>query len=103
MTSSKIEVEFSEATDTRYEQFFFRQEGLPGLRLAGCWLPEFVAALKKPHSSEAFCLFQNYWCVNNRLGATFTISTSAVPLLRLDSTVRAKLIAHLTTDYAALL
>jgi hypothetical protein len=44
----KIEIDFIDVTDDDWEQFVFRQEGSPGLKLPGCWLKEFVDALESP-------------------------------------------------------
>lgn len=81
----------------------FRQEGMVGLRLPGCWLPEFVEALEKSNDSESFCVYKNIMCLNNRHGTTISVHARVVPLLQLSTEQRAKLIAHLRSTYAVLI
>lgn len=100
---AKLEIDFVEATDKVYEHFFFRQEGMTGMKLHGCWLPEFVEGLERANDSEKFCMFQNYFVLNNKNGSTISISSKPAPLLQLSSEQRAKLIAHLRSTYADLI
>lgn len=99
----RLEIDFVDATDHTYEHLIFRQEGMPGLRLSGCWLPEFVEGLEKANDPEAHCMFQNYFVLNNKLGSTVSISSRASPLLQLSPDQRDKLIVHLRASYAALI
>lgn len=100
---AKLEIDFVDATDVSWEHFLFRQEGMSGMKLPGCWLPEFVEALESQHNTERFCIFNNYFVLNTPAGSTISISTSESPLLQLSAEQRAKLIAHLRSTYAALI
>ena len=100
---SKLEIDFVDATDTTWEHFVLRQEGMRGMKLPGCWLPEFVEALERPNDSERFCIFNNYFVLNTKAGSTISISTRDAPLLQLSTEQRAKLIAHLRSTHAALI
>lgn len=100
---SALTIDFVEATDAVYEYFLFRQEGMPGMKLHGCWLPEFVEALERPNDTEKFCIYNNYFMLNTKNGSTISISTKQAPLLQLSAEQRAKLIAHLRSTYAALI
>lgn len=99
----KLELDFRAATDSRYEQLIFRQEGLHGFKLPGCWLPEFVKALEMPLDLGKICIYQDYWLENTRNGTTVHKSSIDAPLLSIDVGQRDKLIAHLKSAYAALL
>lgn len=100
---AKLEIHFSDATDDEWEYFYFKQEGMTGLRLPGAYLPEFVEALERPNDSEVFYFWQNRSVLNTKLGSTISISTMQAPLLQLSADQRAKLIAHLRSAYAALI
>lgn len=100
---TKLEVIFRDETDDTWEHFLLKQEGMPGMKLPGCWLPEFVEALEMPNDSERLCMFENYFVLNTAHGSTISISTRSSPLLQLSTEQRAKLIAHLRSTYAALI
>lgn len=100
---AKLEIDFVDATDKVWEHFILRQEGMTGMKLPACWLPEFIEALERHNDPEKFCIFDNYFVLNSKNESTISISTKAAPLLQLSSEQRAKLIAHLRSTYAALI
>lgn len=99
----KLEIDVKSEDDEMFVRFHFRQEGMPGMRLLGCWLREFVEALEKPFNPERVCVYQDYHVVNTKLKTEVFKSSIETPLLSIDAGQRAKLIAHLKSTYAALL
>lgn len=99
----KLEIDFIDATDSTWEHFRFRQEGMLGMKLPGAYLPEFVEALENSSEINKFCIYENFFIAHDRSGATVTISTKPLPLLQLSIDQRAKLIAHLRSAHAALI
>lgn len=100
---AKLEIDFIEATSTRYEQIHFKQAGLVGLKLRGCWLPEFLVALEQTDNTEPSCMFQDYWVLRNKAGAVVRKTSIASPLLSLDAGQCDRLVAHLKSTYPHLL
>lgn len=101
--TTPLEIDFKDATDTQYEQFHFRQAGLPGMKLPGCWLFDFVKCLEMSPDLGKICVYQDYWIENKKTGSEVRKSSIGTPLLSIDAGQRAKLIAHLKSTYAALL
>lgn len=101
--TTPLEIDFREAADTRYEQLHFKQAGMHGMKLPGCWLPEFVQALERAPDSYRICIYQDYWLEQKKSGSTFYKSSIDTPLLSIDAGQRDKLLAHLKATYAALL
>lgn len=99
---ARLEIDFVDSTDKHWEHFRFRQEGMRGLTLLGCWLPEFVESLENP-SFEEFCVFNQYMVKHNKYSTVIREYASQTTLLQLSSEQRAKLIAHLRSTYASLI
>lgn len=98
-----LELDFKEATDTRYEQLHFRQAGLPGLKLPGCWLADFVKSLEMSPDDSKIFIYQDYFVINSKTESTVHKSSIATPILLIDAGQRAKLLAHIKSTFASLL
>jgi len=97
-----LEIECKGEDDDLFIRFHFKQAGMPGMRLPGCWLREFVECLAITPDSSKICIYQDYHVVNTPRGSTLHKSSIETPLLSIDKEQRAKLIVHLKSTYAAL-
>lgn len=101
--TTPLEIDFREASSTQYEQLHFRQEGLLGFKLPGCWLGDFVKCLEMPHDLGVIFIYQDYSLVNTKQGTIVYKSSITSPILSIDAGQRDKLLVHLKSAYAALL
>lgn len=100
---ARLEIDFVDSTDRTYEHLIFRQEGMRGMKLPCCWLPEFIEGLERPNDPEAFCIYHKYFVLNSKHTSKISVYANDEPLLQLSSDQRAKLIAHLKSTYAELI
>lgn len=98
-----LEIDFREATDRRYEQLHFKQAGLKGFKLPGCWLYDFVRALEMPRNIGKICICQDYWLEMTNTTTSIHKSSIDLPLMSIDLGQHDRLLTHLKSTYATLL
>ena len=101
--TTPLEIDFREATDTRYEQLHFRQEGLKGFKLPGCWLYDFVKCLEMPRNIGKIVIYQDYWLEATKKDTTIHKSSIDLPILSIDVGQHDRLLTHLKQTYPTLL